>query len=171
MNAEVSSARDFVISRTFDAPRDLVWRAWTESNHLLRWFGPPGCTISVAKLDLRPGGVFHYGMRTPDGATMWGKWTFVEIDAPRKLVVIVSFSDEQGGITVHPMNPDWPRETFATTTFEEHGDQTTIIVRWAAYRATAQEQATFDAGHDSMRGGWGGTMDQLAAYLAQAQQG
>lgn len=166
-----ASRGDFVIERTFDAPRDLVWRAWTDSRHLLRWFGPTGCAIFVAKLELRPGGVFHYGMRAPNGAMMWGKWTFVEIQAPRKLVMIVSFSDEQGGITAHPMSPDWPRETLATTTFEEHGGKTTITLRWAAYRATAEEQATFDAGHDSMRGGWGGTLNQLAAYLVQAQQG
>lgn len=166
-----SASPEFTISRTFDAPRDLVWRAWTDPEHLLRWFGPPGCRISIAKMDLRPGGVFHYGMHVPDGSTMWGKWTFVEIDAPRRLVVIVSFSDEDGGITTHPMSPTWPRETLSRTTFEERDGRTTITLRWSAYRASDEEQATFDAGHDSMRGGWGGTMDQLEAYLAQAQRG
>ena len=62
--------RQFVISRTFDAPRDLMWKIWTERDHLAKWFGPKGVTIVSAKNDLRVGGVFHYGMKTADGKMM-----------------------------------------------------------------------------------------------------
>jgi uncharacterized protein YndB with AHSA1/START domain len=73
MNAMQSPIAPFITSRTFDAPRELVWKAWTERERLMQWFGPKGFTISTAKLDFRPGGVFLYSMRTPDGKDMWGQ--------------------------------------------------------------------------------------------------
>jgi uncharacterized protein YndB with AHSA1/START domain len=166
-NASISADQDFVITRTFDAPRERVWRAWTEREQLVRWFGPKGSTISHAALDLRPGGTFHYAMRSPDGREMWGKWTFREIVAPKKLVLISSFSDAQGGITPAPMIANWPLETLSTTTFEEHAGKTTITLRWSPLNATASECQTFAGMHDSMRQGWGGTFEQLASYLAK----
>ena len=69
------------------------------------------------------------------------------------------------------MAPTWPLEMYSVFTFEElPGGKTKFTVTWRPHNATAEEQATFDAGHDSMRGGWGGTMDQFAVYLAKAQQ-
>jgi uncharacterized protein YndB with AHSA1/START domain len=156
----------FVTSRVFDAPRELVWQAWTDVDHLKRWFGPKGFTMPVAFLDFRPGGIFHYGMKSPAGAMMWGKWIFKEIVAPEKLVVVVSFSDEKRGVTRHPMSPVWPLETLSTTTFSETDGQTTVQLAWAPYHATEAEIKLFGDSHASMTQGWGGTMDQLAAYLA-----
>ena len=95
--ASGDSTREFVISRTFDAPRELVWKAFTEREHLMQWFGPKGFKMLAGTVDLRPGGTFHYGMQAPDGKTMWGKWIFREIVPPERLVTVVSFSDEQGG--------------------------------------------------------------------------
>ena len=155
-----------MLTRTLDAPRSLVWKAWTEKDRLMRWFGPKGVTMPKATLDLRPGGVFHYCMRGPDGKDMWGKWTFREVVAPEKLVVVVSFSDEKGGIARHPFAPDWPLETLSTTTFTESGGKTTMTLHWQALEPTDAELKAFDGGHDSMRMGWGGTMEQLEAYLA-----
>jgi uncharacterized protein YndB with AHSA1/START domain len=63
----------FVITRTFDAPRDLAWKAFTEPDRMKHWWGPKGFTVFAAKMDLRPGGIYHYGLRAPDGGTMWGK--------------------------------------------------------------------------------------------------
>jgi uncharacterized protein YndB with AHSA1/START domain len=146
MNAQrhdATASSEFVVTRTFDAPRELVWRVWTQREHLMRWFGPKGCTMPAATLDMRPGGTFHYAMRSADGSTMWGKWTFREIVAPEKLVVVVSFSDAEGGITRHPMSPTWPLETLGTTTFAEHDGKTTITVRWSALtNATRSTPAT-----------------------------
>ena len=158
----------FVISRTFDAPRDLVWKAYTEVDRLKEWWGPKGFTMLECKIDLRPGGIFHYGMRAPDGNVMWGKWIFREIVAPERLVIVVAFSDEGGGVTRHPYAPDWPLETLSTTTLDEHGGKTTINMRWVALNATETERKTFNAAHDSMRMGCTGTFDQLAEYLAKA---
>ncbi len=165
-NASTTS-HEFVISRTFDAPRGVVWRAWTDAEELKKWFGPKGCTLPHVRMDFRPGGIFHYAMRTPDGKEMWGKWTFHEIVVPERLVLVSSFSDAQGGITRHPLSASWPLETLSTTTFEERGGKTIITIRWSPLNAAAQEVSTFDDAHESMRMGWGGTFEQLAGYLAE----
>lgn len=166
-----AQAGEFVISRVFNAPRDFVWKVWTEAEHLKRWFGPKGFTLPACSLDLRPGGVFHYGMRSPDGHEMWGKWIFRTIVPPERLVVIVSFSDAQGGVTRHPMSATWPMETLSTLLLTEHGGKTTLTLRWAPHAATEAERQTFDASHASMRQGWTGTLDQLDAYLAEVREG
>jgi uncharacterized protein YndB with AHSA1/START domain len=162
-------SKDFVLSRIFDAPRDLVWAAWTDVEHLKKWWGPKGFKVVSAKLDLKPGGTFHYGMQAPDGNMMWGKFIYREIRAPERLVFIVSFSDKDGGVTRHPMAPTWPLETLSTATFADNGGKTEVTVIWAPHNATDEERKTFDSSHDSMRMGWGGTMDQFAAYLAKAK--
>ena len=99
--------RELVITRIFDAPRELVWKAWTEPERLMHWWGPKGFTVHTCKVDLRPGGVFHYGMRAPDGSDIWGKFIYREIVAPERIVFIGSFSDEKGGVTRHPMSRPW----------------------------------------------------------------
>jgi len=158
----------FVISRVFDAPRDKVWKAWTEVERLKQWFSPKGFTVIAAKMDLRPGGTYHYGMRTPDGQEMWGKWTFREIKAPERLVLVNSFSDAAGGITRHPMAPTWPREMLSTSTFTEKDGKTTLTLEWLPFNATPEEIATFEAGRAGMTQGWSGTFEQFIAYLAKA---
>lgn len=164
-----STERPFIITRVFDAPRDLVWKTWTEREHM-QWWGPKGVTIHHAKLDLRPGGMFHYCMRTPDGRDMWGKWVIREVLKPEKLVFINSFSDEAGGLSRHPMSATWPLETLSTITFAAQNDKTQLTIQWLPVNATDAERKTFDEGHESMRGGWTGTLDQLTAYLAQAKK-
>ena len=160
----------FTLSRTFKAPRDLVWRAYSEEQHLIRWFGPQGFAITHTQMDRRVGGIFHYGMKGLIGPEMWGKWTFQEIDAPHKLVVLQSFSDAQGGITRHPMAPLWPLQTLASTTLTEDGDHTVLNLTWAPFEASELELATFAASHESMHIGWTGTFDQFDTYLAGLAQ-
>jgi uncharacterized protein YndB with AHSA1/START domain len=160
----------FVISRVFDAPRDQVWKSWTEAERLKQWWGPKGFTVTHCKVDLRPGGIMHYCLRMPDGNEMWGKFVYREIVKQEKLVFVNSFSDKEGGITVHPMSVNWPREMFSTVTFEEQGGKTKVTVRWIpADSSTDIERKTFEEGRDSMKQGWTGTMDQFAAYLARPQ--
>ncbi|MBI2752000.1 MAG: SRPBCC domain-containing protein [Betaproteobacteria bacterium] len=156
----------FAISRVFDAPRDLVWKAWTEPERLKYWWGPKGFKIISCTVDLRPGGVFHYGMRTPEGQEMWGKFIYREIVRPERLVFVVSFSDEKLGVARHPWNPSWPLEMLSTVTFEAQGARTKITVQWVPHNATEIERKTFDEGRPSMQQGWTGTLDQFAAYLA-----
>ena len=87
---------DFVITQTFDAPRELVFQSWVEPERLAQWWGPVGFELSVLSLDLQPGGVFHYGMRADNGYEMWGKFTYQSIEAPERIVSILSFADKQG---------------------------------------------------------------------------
>src|SRR5258706_14903907 len=79
---EAPAAQEFVITRVFAAPRELVWKAWTERDRLMQWFGPKGFTMPTAKMDFRPGGVFHYCMRSAEGHEMWGTFVYREIVAP-----------------------------------------------------------------------------------------
>jgi uncharacterized protein YndB with AHSA1/START domain len=156
----------FVISRVFDAPREAVWQAWTEPERLKQWWGPKGSKVHTCKVDLRPGGVFLYGMRMPDGGDVWGRFVYREIVPPKKLVFIVSFSDPQSGITRHPWNANWPLQTMSTVEFEEQGaGRTKVTVRWTPHEASEIERKTFDEGRDSMKQGWGGTLEQLTDYL------
>ena len=163
-----SDVRPFVIARTFDAPRDLVWKAWTERDRLMHWFSPKGFTLSTASLDFRPGGVFHYAMRSADGNEMWGKFLYREIVPQERLVLVNSFSDKKGGLTRHPMSATWPLEMLTTTTFEERNGKTTVTIEWAPLNPTDAERKTFDTSHDGMKQGWTGTFEQLVEYLAKA---
>jgi len=157
---------EFVISRLFDAPREQVFRMWTEAEHLRNWFGPSGFKIPVSYLNLVPGGAFHYCMRTPGGSEMWGKWVFQEIETPQWIVLVNTFSNKHGNITRHPYVPDWPLEMLTTVTFTEQEDKTLVKIVWLPINPTAAEQRMFDTMHDEMAKGWNGTFDQLAAYPA-----
>jgi uncharacterized protein YndB with AHSA1/START domain len=164
-----TQSKDFVLSRVFDAPRDLVWQCFTDPERMKQWWGPKGVTVIASKMDLRVGGTYHYGMQTPDGTVMWGKFVYRKIDPQDQIELINSFSDENGGLTRHPMNPNWPQQLLTTFTFEEQPDgKTKFTLRWSAHNATAVEQKTFDDGRASMTQGWGGTLEQLATYLTQA---
>jgi uncharacterized protein YndB with AHSA1/START domain len=126
---------DFVAARVVVAPREFVWQAYTEREHLMRWWGPKGFTMLDCTIDLRPGGVFHYGMRTSDGRVIGGKWIFREIFKPERLVV-VAFWDAAGGATRHPWAPEWPLAALSTTTLAEHDGKTTITLQWMALNPT-----------------------------------
>ena len=169
MSLVETKSEDFVISRVLDAPRELVWKCFTDPEHMSHWWGPKGATVTVAKMELRPGGTYHYRMETADGAEMWGKMVYREITPRDRIVFINSFSDAAGGTTRHPMAPTWPLEMLSIFTFEdEPGGKTKFTVRWSPHNASDDERKTFDAGHDSMRQGWGGTLDKLEAYVKKA---
>ena len=169
MPAETNSA-DFVISRVFNAPRDLIWKCFTEPERMKEWFGPKGSVVVASKMDLRVGGIYHGAMRDPTGRVMWAKFVYREIVASQRLVWVHSFSDEAGGLTRHPLSPTWPLELLTTVIFEDAGaGKTKVTLRWSPLNATAEEQQTFDAARDGMTGGWNGSFERLDAYLATAQ--
>jgi uncharacterized protein YndB with AHSA1/START domain len=161
------SAEEFVITRVFAAPRRRMWQAWTDPAQLEKWWGPKGFKAKVVKLDLKPGGIFHYRLTSPQGQEMWGKFVYREIVPEERLVFLSSFSDKAGGVTRHPMAPDWPLQMLSTISFAEKDGRTTVTVRWEPYEATEAERKVFTAGHESMTGGWTGTLDQLEAYLSK----
>lgn len=160
---------DFVLTREVEAPRDLVWKAFTEPERLKHWWGPKGFSVKSCTVDLRPGGIFHYCLVSPN-QEMWGKFTYREIAAPERIHCIVSFSDENAGVTRNPWDENWPLEILSTISFAEQDGRTEVTVVWAPLNATDKERETFAAGHESMRQGWGGTFDQLTEYLANARQ-
>src|SRR5260221_7120029 len=103
------SGKELVITRVFNAPRDVVFKMWTEAKHLGKWWGPKGFNIIVKKFELQPGGIFHYCM-AGDGFEMWGRVVSLEIVEPEKMVFFISFSDNDGEITRAPVSVTWPLE-------------------------------------------------------------
>jgi uncharacterized protein YndB with AHSA1/START domain len=162
----------FKISRTFNAPRELVWKLHTECEHLKNWWGPKGFVMTHCKVDLQPGGIFHYGMcpANNESMVMWGRFVFREVDRPEKLVYVVSFSDENAGITRHPLSETWPLEVLNTTEFSEEDGRTTVTISGFPINATDEEIRTFEVGRDSMRQGFKGTYDHFEDYLATVRQ-
>ena len=163
-----TAERPFIIARTFDAPRELVWKAWTERERLMQWFGPKGSTMPEAKMDFRPGGTCHSCLRSPDGREMWGNLSTAKSWRPNGWFTVQHFSDRDGGIARHPMSPTWPLQMLTTVTFAEQNGKTLLTVRWVPLNPTDAERQTFDSAHDGMKQGWGGTFEQLADYLAKA---
>jgi uncharacterized protein YndB with AHSA1/START domain len=161
--------RELVITRVFDAPRELLWKAWTEPERLKFWWAPKGSTWVSGTLDLRPGGLFHYCVRPRDSADIWGKLRYHEIAPPERLEFIVSFSDAQGGTTRHPMSQTWPLEVRNTVTLSEHKGRTTLTLSGLPHNASEAERHTFTKGHASMQQGFKGSFDQLEAYLVGAR--
>ena len=118
--------------------------------------------------DLRPGGVFHYGMKAPDGSTMWGRWVYREVAPPERLVFLSSFSNEKGEAARAPFSEDWPLEVLSTLTLAERGGRTMVTLRGVAHGATEAERRMFESFFGSMQQGWAGTLDQLGEFLARS---
>ena len=170
MTDQAPDTGELTYTRVFDAPRELVFQAWTDPDHLAKWFGPAGFEMLAVKMDFRPGGVFLYGMRAPNGLEMWGKWVFRQIDAPEYLEFLQSFSDADGGIQRHPMAPGWPEEVLSTVRFTEEGGRTTLSMSGTPWNATEAEATLFRDSIGGMNQGWKGTLDAFDAYLAKVQQ-
>lgn len=166
--ATLSGGPPFRIARTFSAPRQRVFDAWTQRDALLNWFGPKQFPLADAALELRPGGTFHYSMQLPDGKKMWGKWVFLEVQSPWRIAFVSSFADESGSVIRAPFSPSFPLRTVSSVSFMTVGDgKTTVTLTGYPLDATPEERATFAAMFDSMRGGWSGTLEQLAGYLGE----
>src|SRR6204780_4726080 len=145
MFAETQCA-DFVISRVFDAPRDLVWKCFADPERMKEWFGPKGSVIVASKMDFRVGGSYLGAMRDPGGRVIGAKFVYRNIAAPERLEWVHSFSDETGGLTRHPLSATWPLELLTTVTFEDAlNGKTKVTLRWSPLNATAEETKTFDA--------------------------
>jgi uncharacterized protein YndB with AHSA1/START domain len=162
-----ATGEEFVIERAFDAPRELMWKVWTDPEHMKHWLGPKGVTIIHNNNDFRAGGTYHYAMRNPDGTEMWGRWVYREITPPERLVFVNSFSDKDGGVTRHPFAEAWPLEMLSTIELVEREGKTVVVVRWAPINASEAEWSTFKDGQAGMNQGWSGTFEQLTAYLKE----
>ena len=152
-----------------DAPRELVWKAWSTRDAMARWWGPKGFKIDVTRFEFRPGGMFLYSMHLPNGDTWWGRFIYREIAAPERIVFANGFSDENGGLTRAPFNEIWPLETLSTVTFTPQGDKTLLVSEGGPLTTKENELKAFDDMRKSMQGGYTGTMEQLVDYLKEAK--
>jgi uncharacterized protein YndB with AHSA1/START domain len=155
-----SAERELVITRIFDAPRELVWKAWTEPEHLMRWWGPKNFTAPVCKIDFRVGGVYLLCMRSPEGQEFWSTGVYREIVEPARIVYTHSFADEKGDpvpASHYKMPGDWPAETQATVIFEEHQGKTKLTLRYVGIPSGVMSEMA--------SAGWNESFDKLAESL------
>jgi uncharacterized protein YndB with AHSA1/START domain len=158
--ARKTKENTIVITRTFDAPRELVWKAWTEPERMKRWWGPKDFTAPFCKIDLRVGGRYLYCMRSPDGKDYWSSGVYREIVPPERIVCTDSFSDEKGNIvpaSYYGMPGDWPKELLVTVTFKEQKGRTTMTLRHAGFPSAGVA--------DLATAGWNESFDKLAESL------
>lgn len=152
------------VSRMFDAPASRVFKAWTEPGQVKRWWGPNGFTTPVCTIDLRPGGAWHYCMRSPDGQDYWCKGVYREIVEAQRIVSTDFFSDEHGRLvppTQYGMSADWPAEMVVTVTFAERDGKTELTVRQSVPQALAEQAGAVQ--------GWSESLERLADHLERTQ--
>jgi len=162
-----TAATEFVFTRTFDASREDVWNAFTQPEHLKHWWGAPGTSVEIGRHELKPGGLFHYRMKFPDGRAMWARFVFREIAAPERLAWLNGFSDEHGGLTPNPWAPTLPPETLNTVILAEQDGKTLLTFTMVPFNASEEETRVFAGGIDRMKMGIGAAFEVLANYLAQ----
>ncbi len=154
ISKSASAEREIVISRIFDAPRELVWNAWTDPKHVVKWWGPRGFTTTIEEMDVRPGGVWRHTMHGPDGANYPNKSVFTEVVKHERIVFSHSGGKEGG-----------PGANFqATWTFEEQGGKTKLTMRMVFGSAQERNQVVKDFG--AIEGGKQ-TLERLAEHLAK----
>jgi uncharacterized protein YndB with AHSA1/START domain len=157
-----SKARELIITRTFKAPRMLMWMAWTNAEMLKLWWGPRGFTAPVVKLDLHKGGKYLVSMRSPEGKDIWSTGTYKEVIPMEKLVMTDSFADENGNVvpaTYYGMGAEFPLKMTITVTFEEQDGKTKFTL-------THSDISTLgDADRAGMQQGWTESFDKLAEIL------
>jgi uncharacterized protein YndB with AHSA1/START domain len=163
---ETFLAQELVITRRFTAPRALVWRLLSEAEHLARWWGPVGLALGIESLDFRPGGHFHYRMGEGDAA-QYGVFRYREIEPPHRLQFSNGFCDAAMKPLPAPFDPDWPLEILNTWTLDEEAGVTTLRLHGTPIEAGASGIATFRRHFESMRSGFGSTLDRMQAYLAE----
>ncbi len=151
MNPSPTTDREIVISRRFDAPRELVWRAWAEPERIEQWWGPTGFTTTVHEMDFRPGGVLRHTMHAPDGTDFPDKIVYREITPHERITYLLQ--DDAG---------EWdPIEAFVTFAEVDGGTEVTMRMVFAtleAKRMVVEEYGAIEGGHQ--------TLARLADYLA-----
>jgi len=155
------------IDRVFAAPLDQVWTAWSEKDQLAKWWGPKGCTLEVSFLEFRPGGLFHYAMRSGQASPMWGRFNYREVVPQQRIVWLNSFANENCGIVRAPFSDRWPLEIENSVVFAERDGKTTMTLHAQPFGASPEEISFFDqlCSSGSLKQGFGGTFDQLADHL------
>ena len=141
--------RELLITRTFEAPRRLVFKMWTEPEHLVRWWGPRGFATISSRMNVRPGGIWSRSMRAPDGRIIRKSGVYREIVAPERLVLTYVTDDAEGN-----SGP----ETLVTVTFTDLGGKTRLTLHQVAFQSVAAR--------DDHRRGWTGALERLVKHLS-----
>ncbi len=152
--------KELTITRIFDAPRELVWKAWTEPERVKRWWGPKDFTAPFSTLDFRVGGAYLNCMRSPDGKDYWSTGVYQEIVPMERIVYTDSFADEKGNVvpaTHYGLSADHPLEMLVTVTFEEEKGKTKMTLRHAGLPPGTMS--------DMANAGWNQSFDKLAESL------
>ena len=160
--------QELIITRTFKAPLLFVWEAFSTAEHLAQWWGPKGFDTVVKQFQFEINGVFHYGLKGPDGSIMWGKFNYKEIDKPTKLAFTNAFSNEEGELVPAPEIPfgkDWPLEILNTITFKEQDDTTLMKMISYPMHPTEESLQTFGNNIQNMEIGFNGTFNNLESFL------
>jgi uncharacterized protein YndB with AHSA1/START domain len=150
--AAESADRELTIKRVFDAPRQLVFKAWTDPEHLMRWWGPHGHTTVSCEMDVRVAGAWRFCMRSSNGTEEWQQGAYREIVEPERLVFSYAFEDAAG-------KPG--HQSVVTVTFADYeGNKTALTLHQAVFESVLVRD-------DHVRG-WGESLDRLAEYVAHA---
>ncbi len=161
-SSQAATEAALVIERVFDAPVELVWKAWTDPKQMMKWWGPEGFTAPVCEVDFRVGGKVLAAMQSPDfndGKPIWSTGTYKEIVPMERIVSTDSFSDEHGNLVPpsdYGMEGDAPLEMLLTVIFEDLGGKTKLTLRHEGLPASESEGANV---------GWNQSLDKLAALL------
>jgi uncharacterized protein YndB with AHSA1/START domain len=143
INTEQKEVR---ISYEINAPRDLVYAAWTDPEHLKNWYAPDGCSIKISRFELKENGVFLHCIIIPDGKECWCKGVFLKVKKPEQLIYSMVVSDENGN-SVDPasigMDKDWPAETTVTVNFIERDGKTLIDLQQTVSESLAKRTGAY----------------------------
>jgi len=155
-----------IMTREFDAPRQLVFDAWTKPEHLKNWMFPQkGFTCEYVFADIRSGGSSLHKIKAPNGFEMWLLTKYEEVTPPERLVFRQYYSNAAGEILPNPRMPNWPKELRTTINLDEVDGKTKLQLIWQPIDPTKEEADAFNASRSQHGSGWGGGFDQLTAYL------
>ncbi len=166
-----SGRESFFITRSFQAPIDVLFAMWTEPAHFSQWLAPAGFTMEFLDADIRPGGSAFYSM-TNGEITMYGRADYQQIEKPGRIVYTQQFCDEQGNVSRHPFAPAWPATMRTEVLFTSEGpNETRVTVRWEpSGEVKPEEIEVFKQARGGMTQGWTGSFDKLEARLAGSQE-
>ncbi len=163
----MSELPEYRLDRVFDAPREMVWRAWTDPKLLARWYGP-GVETIIHKFDLKPGGTWLNEMKMGENS-MLSKVVFTEVAPLERLVWHHhSNTDAEWNTVPNPRMPDWPRILLTTVTFENDGTKTKVVLTWVPFEASETEISCFADAMANMGKGWESgyaIMDEMFAEM------
>ncbi|MBV1693721.1 MAG: SRPBCC domain-containing protein [Hyphomicrobiales bacterium] len=164
LGKRLSGAEQFFIARTFDAPIERVYDMWTDPDHLAQWLPPTGATMRFLRAEPYVGGTSFYAMTMANGAVMYGRLSYQELEKPNRIVYAQQFCDDKEQVITAPFFADWPRTMLTKVELvSESPDSTRVTLRWEPLDASAAAVAEFIRQRSSMTMGWTGSFDKLEA--------